>query len=172
MSLVRYLFILDPEESLPYGNYPLVSCALLVLNNTHADVPEDRFRNCPKRSAAQPRDLFERGTSKGWSTLRNKKFVLGTRTLSSEGKLIYHYDNFSGASAIMSALFVLNVYVIPRAFVYVGDGVSKNEKATDALEKKIDMSVLSAPMIASSRKLISFSGITYGQCLTFNSLRK
>lgn len=172
LSLVRYLFILDPGESLPYGDYPLVSCALLVVNGTHADVPEDRFRNCTRRSAAQPRDLFERGTSKGWSTLRNKTFVVANRRISTEGKLIHHYDNFSDASAIMSALFVLNVSVIPRAFVYEGRGVKKNEKVTDALEKKIDMSVLSAPMIASSRKLISFSGITYWQCLTFYSLRK
>ncbi|KAM7309594.1 hypothetical protein ISCGN_006598 [Ixodes scapularis] len=75
LSLVRLVFVLETADGLSYKEYPEVTCIVISLNATAADVPKTDFWNCTERSVVPADKLFVKNRPTAWTGLMHKTFV-------------------------------------------------------------------------------------------------
>lgn len=166
-SLARFIFMLGEEAAPPYETYPEVSCIVVVLRNTVADVPWDGYRNCARRRTTTLADLFKEDPARTWSSLKGRSFDVVTRYSIKTAASSHHYAMIPESVTLLKSLRQLNVTVNARE--PVGTGTEYGLLIRVIQRKEADLSLLPSSLSEKDNAIVHLGAVNGFRKLAFYS---
>lgn len=173
LPLVRLLFVIKSGDPIPNDHFGNVSCALIFVNETTIDVPEDSYRNCSKRVAMEADQIFRTGKTRGWALLKGKSIIGLKKYVDQTSGNSFAYTSIAYGRALLDSMEHINVTVIP--FIsdtpYERQYPKIDQMLMDAVYKKFDLSFLSWSLDEAYQNLSDGSAVTLFGAVTFHTVK-